>query len=223
MHAHPALSLSSRRPRPAFTLIELLTVIAIIGILAAIIIPVVGRVRDAARAAQCLSNLRHIGTAARLYSEDNRGMTPPLNYNFPKTLWPYAHTPKPIEIAGNDLPADLAGSVFECPKAHADSAPEVTTKRSYGVNLSLVPSIPPAEKETKGVPLSRVQVPSQAVFFGDVKNASILRPNSCHARHSSRMNVVFVDGHAAAVALTEEITNPPSGWITTPFWLGEHR
>ncbi|WP_043584481.1 DUF1559 domain-containing protein, partial [Geminisphaera colitermitum] len=57
----------------AFTLIELLTVIAIIGILAAIIIPTVGKVRDSARAASCRSNLRQLGTATLLYVEDTRG------------------------------------------------------------------------------------------------------------------------------------------------------
>ncbi len=62
--------------RRAFTLIELLTVIAIIGILAALVIPTVGRVRESARAAQCASNLRQINLAVKLYIEDNKGFMP---------------------------------------------------------------------------------------------------------------------------------------------------
>ncbi len=65
------------RPQRAFTLIELLTVIAIIGILAAILIPTVGLVRKKAQATDCLSRLRQMGTAIHLYSEDNKGMAPP--------------------------------------------------------------------------------------------------------------------------------------------------
>jgi len=60
----------------AFTLIELLTVIAIIGILAAIIIPVVGKVRQSANKSACASNLRQIGTALTGYSADNRDALP---------------------------------------------------------------------------------------------------------------------------------------------------
>lgn len=55
-----------------FTLIELLTVIAIIGILAAILIPVVGRARQSARAVTCTSNLRQIHAASMLWSNDNK-------------------------------------------------------------------------------------------------------------------------------------------------------
>jgi len=70
---------SSHRRHPisrAFTLIELLTVIAIIGILAAIIIPTVGAVRQTAQAAACTSNLRQIATAVLLYAQDNKDMLP---------------------------------------------------------------------------------------------------------------------------------------------------
>ncbi len=56
-----------------FTLVELLTVIAIIGILAAIIIPVTGRVRESAKSAACMSNLRQLGFAFQLYVDDNKG------------------------------------------------------------------------------------------------------------------------------------------------------
>ncbi|MCU0792543.1 MAG: prepilin-type N-terminal cleavage/methylation domain-containing protein [Opitutaceae bacterium] len=64
------------RRTTAFTLIELLTVIAIIGILAAILIPVVGRVRQSARETQNLSNLRQIGMLCNLYAADNKGFFP---------------------------------------------------------------------------------------------------------------------------------------------------
>lgn len=60
----------------AFTLIELLTVIAIIGILAAIIIPTVGKVRQSARTSVCVSNLRQIGAGLFAYASDNRDSLP---------------------------------------------------------------------------------------------------------------------------------------------------
>jgi len=64
-----------RRRLSAFTLIELLTVIAIIGVLAAILIPTVGKVRQTAHSAQCVSNLRQIGLAAKSWSTENKNRT----------------------------------------------------------------------------------------------------------------------------------------------------
>ncbi|MDR1279222.1 MAG: prepilin-type N-terminal cleavage/methylation domain-containing protein [Opitutaceae bacterium] len=60
----------------AFTLIELLAVIAIIGILAAIMIPVAGSVRRKAHDAVCISNLRQVFMALELYANDNKGKWP---------------------------------------------------------------------------------------------------------------------------------------------------
>ena len=61
-----------RRRAQAFTLIELLTVIAIIGILAAILIPTIGKVRATAKKAVCASNLRQVGIAMLAYAMDNK-------------------------------------------------------------------------------------------------------------------------------------------------------
>lgn len=60
----------------AFTLIELLTVIAIIGILAAIIIPTVGKVRETAQRTVDANNLREIVKAAMIYAGDNNDRLP---------------------------------------------------------------------------------------------------------------------------------------------------
>ncbi len=63
----------------AFTLIELLTVIAIIGILAAILIPVVGAARDRAQVASCQSNLRQVGLALQMYAIDHNEKLPAVS------------------------------------------------------------------------------------------------------------------------------------------------
>jgi len=64
------------RKETGFTLIELLVVIAIITILAAIIMPALGRAREAARRAKCIVNLRNIGQMVHLYAIDNEGSLP---------------------------------------------------------------------------------------------------------------------------------------------------
>jgi prepilin-type N-terminal cleavage/methylation domain-containing protein/prepilin-type processing-associated H-X9-DG protein len=67
-----------RKDRRGFTLIELLTVVAVIVLLAAMLFPVFAQAREKARQTVCISNLRQLAAAMRLYSEDYDQRFPPV-------------------------------------------------------------------------------------------------------------------------------------------------
>jgi prepilin-type N-terminal cleavage/methylation domain-containing protein/prepilin-type processing-associated H-X9-DG protein len=71
------MNVSSRaRTGRAFTLVELLTVIGIIALLAALLLPALGRTKAEARATACLSNLHQVGIALQIYVQDNNNKLP---------------------------------------------------------------------------------------------------------------------------------------------------
>jgi len=72
--------------RRAFTLLELLVVLAITGIIAAVLFPVVGRARERGRRAACASNLYQLGLAFTLYRQDYNGLPDHLSVLSPTYL-----------------------------------------------------------------------------------------------------------------------------------------
>ncbi len=68
-------ALTTGRPR-AFTLVELLVTLAILGIVATLLMPALARAQAKARNLSCVSNLRQLGLMTRVYAEDHQGVLP---------------------------------------------------------------------------------------------------------------------------------------------------
>jgi type II secretory pathway pseudopilin PulG len=103
------------------TLVELLVVIAVVSILAALLLTVTGGVREKARQVTCISHLRQLGQAVAMYRQDYGGTdspAPPGQMGFP---------PSPLQLVRtrrkNGKPYLAAADVLSCPSFRADLMP----------------------------------------------------------------------------------------------------
>lgn len=216
--------------RRAFTLIELLTVIAIIAILAGILIPVVGRVRESARNSQCASNLRQIGMGMSLFSTDNDGMLPPA-VGIPSgeavevqwTKWLDDYLPQQSTSAtAREHPiflcpstdyeglehSDIARSYTATASIYGPSASGVLGRDSRGQrrlnsieNRSSVPMVIEAKRYLTGN--GSISGLNWTAARADTTAASEEDTTYFDFRHGGRMNVLFADGSVRGQTLAD--------------------
>ena len=173
-----------RRPTPrsvAFTLVELLVVISIISILMSLVMPVLGRARGAARTAHCSSNLRNLGAAWELYSDDYRGYCMPQVWfrTSPPTYWWGSNGDPADYTVGFIYPylEQAAGldNAFDCPEQPWGSyIPQGAARgptTTYGYNgLYLAPPASgwsTSSAKTHWRTLGEIPSPSQLFVFAD--------------------------------------------------------
>ena len=212
-------SMPTRASRSAFTLIEILVVVGIIALLAAILFPVFAKVRGGARTTACNSNLRQLGLAFQQYTTDNGGRYPrAANYQ----AWSPGHA---YWVAGT--PADNGGGLATDvkPFTYADGSsanveggalfPYVKSGAVY-----VCPSTPDADKKKLGYSmncaislLSQVRIlnPSEIIllvdegqslndgFFWASKEAGTnpvaKATDELTQAHNGGGNLLFADGH----------------------------
>ncbi len=185
--------------RSAFTLIELLVVTMIIAVLAALLVPVIGRIMAQARTTECANFMRQLGTAARLYANDHE-MTLPVTVHqrrsggksWSLTLQEYA-----------------SGKVtFRCPRDE-----DANRAYTYVLNDFLTPN-PAGAEDLDFSKLSRLDRPAQTLLFAEAAQsytnadhfhfadyrgqrmpARIFQDQVAVERHGGSANYVFADAH----------------------------
>jgi len=184
MANRPQRPASSANSTLGFTLIELLVVIAVIAILAAILFPVFAQVREKARQASCASNLKQLGLAWIMYTEDYDEQACPTYYFLPggvgQNEWDFD---EPSYATGTFTPGLLdpymkSGPVHQCPSwtgngsyvgpytGYAYNASYIGSDFPYSTSATTTPPYP-VNKYGPPATLAQIQYPTSTVVFAD--------------------------------------------------------
>lgn len=193
----------------AFTLLELLVVISIIGTLAALLLPSLSRAKAAARSAQCMSQMRQLGLAVRFYADNHEEEFPRSQHSA------FAHRQQPwgralaLQLSSSDQAwTNLLQGIYHCPSERRK------TPWSYGLNVYF--ELGP-EDDYRGSPATwrkaaNIPRPVETVLFGESTSsadhfmAHFWQSSRDAAeidarRHGTKSIYAFVDGHAESLVL----------------------
>ncbi len=216
-----------RAPRGGFSLIELLVVVALIGILASLLLPALSRTKEAARQATCINNLRQLGLAAQLYWDDHQGESFRYRTESDATGDTYwfgwlergSEGQRKFDRTRGALYPYLGGRGIElCPALDYTMAEFKlkATGAAYGYGYNIHVSTPANQPVIK---ISAVRSPALLAFLADAAQInSFQHPASpdhpmleefyyistneptAHFRHGAKADATFADGHAQALA-----------------------
>lgn len=203
-----------RRGAYGFTLTEMLVVVAIIMILAAMIFPVYETVTKRAETAHCSSNIRNLAMAVGVYAEDCDGMLTPArtSYGAPSvygTSWDVLltayHHNQELNLCLSDQTPTWATST-------------TCYKHSYGINLDLT-----MVGGYNGSALCQgdIQSPAQTILFFEILGSTRSLGSSYAAnklgrvddRHNGGCNFAFVDGHVRWMRPRWTATGSANLWL----------